>query len=344
MKAMVTIMLALGSVGVASAYDLGNQAPIKPIVTYPENIPNPILQGGDTIANATVIPGLPYDDSGTTVGYTDNYQSTCFYAGGAPDVVYRITIPPGTGAIGVSLCGSTYDTGLYILDAALREIACNDDYCGLQSQLDHVPVTTGQTYYIVVDGYSSASGSYVLRCTTWITCCVLSCPNTGVPEDEPPLSDGYIDTYNGGCSAPGSPFQVLRGDLDGNLDLCGESGWYLNSGSFCRDTDWYILMKSSDSASIEITADAESGTYIGELGPQDCGAVAIVQSATVGPCIEASLTIGGPSGPVWFWVAPTVFTSPDGSWSYDYIVWFRGLEPAIATERFTWSSVKSLFE
>ncbi len=57
MRTLITITLAVGIVGVASAYDLGNQAPIKPMVTYPENIPNPILQGGDTIATATIYPG-----------------------------------------------------------------------------------------------------------------------------------------------------------------------------------------------------------------------------------------------------------------------------------------------
>jgi hypothetical protein len=55
------------------------------------NVPDPtiILQGGDNINDATIINSLPYSDSGTTAGYTDDYQEMCPYAiGDAPDVVY----------------------------------------------------------------------------------------------------------------------------------------------------------------------------------------------------------------------------------------------------------------
>jgi hypothetical protein len=38
---------------------------------------------------------------------------------------------------------------------------CNDDYCGLQSQVDFY-ASADATYIVVVDGYSSATGSYVL--------------------------------------------------------------------------------------------------------------------------------------------------------------------------------------
>ena len=76
MRKLLVLALVLGLVGVAAAYDLGNQAPVKSPVSYPENIPNPVRQGGDTVANATVIPALPYNDSGTTVGYTDDYDES----------------------------------------------------------------------------------------------------------------------------------------------------------------------------------------------------------------------------------------------------------------------------
>ncbi|GAF75977.1 unnamed protein product, partial [marine sediment metagenome] len=40
------------------------------------NVPNPglILQGGDDIGSATEIASLPYSDTGTTEGYTDDYD------------------------------------------------------------------------------------------------------------------------------------------------------------------------------------------------------------------------------------------------------------------------------
>ena len=53
------------------------------------------------------------------------------------------------------------------------------------------------------------------------------------------------------------------------------------------------------------------------------------------------MTITGyaPGAPVWFWVGPTVFSPPGGDDStYDYVVWFTGLEPGVvATEATTWS-------
>ena len=35
------------------------------------------------------------------------------------------------------------------------------------------------------------------------------------------------DTYTGGCNAPGLPMQVLQGDANGELLLCGRTGFFL---------------------------------------------------------------------------------------------------------------------
>jgi hypothetical protein len=43
--------------------------------------------GGETIEDATVIPSLPYTDTGATCGYGHDYTD-CVYNAGAPDVVY----------------------------------------------------------------------------------------------------------------------------------------------------------------------------------------------------------------------------------------------------------------
>jgi len=337
MRKLLVLALVLGLVGVAAASDLGNQAPEKIPGIYPENVPNPVLQGGDTIANATVIPGLPYTDSGTTAGYVDNYTSTCYFAGGAPDVVYSYTAT-ATGPVLVSLCGSTYDTGLSVLNSALVEVACNDDFCGLQSELS-LTMNAGTTYYIIVDGYSSASGAYTLNMRAVVPC-ILTCPAGGYPEHEPALVPDYVDNWNGGCNTPGYPFQTLTME---NTPLCGVSGWYLSAGSQYRDTDWYILT-SGPNGMIEITADAEYAVYIFELSPRDCASVGVAQQATAGPCNEAFMTIpGAPNTPVWFWVGPTVFADPDGGDNmFDYIVWFD--YGVVATESTTWGTIKALYE
>ena len=129
-------------------------------------------QGGDTIATAVLIPTIPFSGSGTTVGYTNNYDAVCPYTGSlSPDVVYSI-VPCLTGALDITLCaGSNYDTKLYVMDSAQNVIACNDDLCpGYVSELTAangtaVSVTAGALYYIVVDGYSGASGNYTIDIT-----------------------------------------------------------------------------------------------------------------------------------------------------------------------------------
>jgi hypothetical protein len=347
MRKMLVLVLVLGLVGVAAASDLGNRAPVKAPGTYPVNVPNPERQGGDTIANATVINALPYNDSGTTVGFVDNYSASCFFAGGAPDVVYKYTVAADVTGLDIALCGSSYDTGLYVYDASLNEIACNDDFCGLQSQLDGVAVAPGGIYYIVVDGYNAASGSYVISVEADVPC-LLDCPAGGVAEGEPPLQDEYVDNWNGGCNTdPGFPFQSLTADGNGNLTLCGVSGWDNFQGSQYRDTDWFILTKGP-AGNIEVTVDAEEATLIFELGPQICGSAAVIQQATGGPCAEAFMTISGYShlAPVWFWVGPTVFApSPGGANMYEYVVWFTGLDPGtVATEPTTWGTLKALYQ
>jgi hypothetical protein len=338
-------------VGIAAAADIGNQAPIKSTPVVPDNPVDPARQGGDNIFDATVIGGLPYSDTGTTAGYLDDYDEICPYSGStSPDVVYTYTAG-ATEAVNIDLCGSSYDTKLYVYDGGLALVACNDDFyfdavCGTYvSKLENVPFAAGQTYYIVIDGYGGSFGNYILDIQGFEPC-VVDCPAGGYPENEPPLADGYVDNWNGGCNTPGFPFQNLAADNLGNLTLCGVSGWYIGgSGGSYRDTDWFIAVMGPGGV-IDMTMDAEYATYFFELFPQDCGAVGVVQSPIAGPCLEAYMTISGytPGAAVWVWAGPTVFASPDGTNMYDYVIWFTGLEPDVATENTSWSNVKALFE
>ncbi len=124
------------------------------------------------------------------------------------------------------------------------------------------------------------------------------------------------------------------------------SGWYLSQGSNFRDTDWYLLTQGP-AGDIEVTVDADLATYVFELGPQVCDSVGVLQQVTGGPCSEATMTISGYAhgAPVWFWAGPTVFVPPSGADDeYNYVCWFTGLEPAVATEATTWSTVKALYD
>ena len=61
----------------------------------------------------------------------------------------------------VSLVGSEFDTQLDVYSDCETQLGYNDDYDGVQSQVDLTNVATG-TYHCKVYGYSSAFGNYVL--------------------------------------------------------------------------------------------------------------------------------------------------------------------------------------
>lgn len=108
---------------------------------------------GETCAVAIPIPALPFTDSGTTVGYANNYDYACPYTGStSPDVVYAYT-PAVNEALKINLCDSEYDTKVYVYEdlCCNPPIACNDDdttVCTLayRSYLTCVPVQAGHTY------------------------------------------------------------------------------------------------------------------------------------------------------------------------------------------------------
>jgi hypothetical protein len=337
--------------------DLGARAPAKMIIPGPVVPPDPAVlrQGGDTMDDAFVIPSLPFAATGTCVGYNFNYDWSCgMEAGPYGDVVYAYT-PPVDQRIDIDLCGTFDDTFLhvfYIDDGEFIRYACNDDYwfddvCGeYVSRIPDLPAAAGVTYYIVVHGFYRTLEWYQISVTEFVPCDLGSLPGSD-PEGEPPLVDNYHDTYNGGCNSLeyGAPFQHLSGDANGELSFAGVSGWYLYQGYPYRDTDWFTATIGAAGA-VTVTADAEVEAYVLELGPQDCAAVAIVQTIAIGRCAPASLVITGtPGSTVWLWAGPISVPAP--SYYHDdefqYALWLTGLEAGVATETATWGAIKTLY-
>ncbi|HSN55939.1 MAG TPA: hypothetical protein VLT32_14800 [Candidatus Sulfomarinibacteraceae bacterium] len=189
MRSRSFVLVAIVAVAAAGAVQAGTTGQLSwsdvlldktpTTVVPPPPDPDVILQGGDTCATATVISSLPYTDDGTTVGYTNDYDEVCPYSDStSPDVVYAFT-PATDMAIDISLCVGTtnYDTKLYVYEGSCPgagNIACNDDECtaplypsSFVSSLTAVPLTGGQTYYIVVDGYGGDSGPYSIDVAEW---------------------------------------------------------------------------------------------------------------------------------------------------------------------------------
>ena len=327
----------------AAALDdtLSNQTPPKPVrvVVPPPATPEVIRQGGDTIADAVTITLPVINGTGSTAGYNDDYYEVCPYSGSpSPDVVYTF-IPDYDMSINVNTLGSAYDTLIYIYDQDLYFVACNDDFWpDYTSFMQNVSVVGGARYFLIIDGYGSESGDYLLNITEYVPC-ELTCPDGAAYEGEPPLTIDYVDNYNGGCSTEGgAPFQSITSDW-----FCGVSGFYESGGLAYRDTDWFSLVIPG-SGELEIIGDAEVASWMYELGPQDCNTVGIVQQVSIGRCAEGAMTIVGTEGStVWFWVGPQIFGSPDrhAVIEYDYVLWFSS--SSVATEDHSWSDVKSLF-
>ena len=173
-------------------------------------------QGGDTFADAVAIT-FPYNGSGTTVGYENDYgpfdDNTNILCdpnsspswGLASDVVYKLTLTESMNIV-VNLDGSNYDTALGVYDSSNTALVlANDDYNNLQSyvQCDLPP----GTYYIVVDGYMSDEGNYEIA----------------VYEHFPPEEFAYIEVSEEEA-APGENVSVIV-----NVDA---TGYMLGTGSF----------------------------------------------------------------------------------------------------------------
>jgi hypothetical protein len=307
-------------------------------------------QGGDAISVAFPIDELPFTDAGSTAGYADDYDVDCPFPSNAPDVVYSYDTTVSI-VVSVDLCGSGYDTKIYIYDSELNAVACNDDFyyddlCGNHvSKIEDALLVPG-TYYIVIDGYWASHGDYIFTITGYEPCDIL-CPPGAFNEDEPPLIEDYVDLYNGGCNTDSEEplLQEVPGDANGSGLLCGMSGWYSHQGSFLRDTDWFLLTMGP-SGTIDVEAYVEQTTDLFELGPQDCSAVEVIQSTTVAHCSQATMIIGGyaPGQTVWFWVGPSYPTYPPLAGSeYDYVIHFTGLNHTVVVQSTTWSAVKALY-
>lgn len=131
-------------------------------VQAPEG-PGP-LNDNCAAASPILIGNTAFDNTGAT---TDGpAHASCLFFGDdqvGSDIWYDFTATESNTLI-VSLCGSLYDTKVAIYNGCGcpatdgNLLACNDDFCGLQS-FATTPVIQGQCYKIRVGGFAGAMGS-----------------------------------------------------------------------------------------------------------------------------------------------------------------------------------------
>lgn len=141
------------------------------------------------------------------MGATADAVPTCITTlNSAPGVWYKLDNV--TGAVTVSLCGSSYDTKMGVFTGTCAAPVCvtgNDDFCGLQSQVSFT-ATLGTTYYVLVTGFSTSSGAFTLlaTCTQIIDPCSSIASTTCGTSNTATLSGaGVWSPATCGFSTPG---------------------------------------------------------------------------------------------------------------------------------------------
>ncbi len=350
MKRFLIVILALSIAGVAFAADVNTSNTQTEVIKdgHSDGVMLPtVREGGEDIASAVVIAGLPFNDTGLTCDNVDDYDETCPYGGStAPDVVYSYT-PAADGAITIDLCNSLYDTKVFVYENVHTPgvpYACNDDYytgapCfAYSSAIIAMPVTGGNTYFIVVDGYGGGCGEYNLDIIedTPPEPCVVDCPADALDEGEGPVSDGYVDTFNGGCNSVPPVYTALTVEAGGCTTICGLGGFY--SGG--RDTDWYEFVAPTDITGIVFQGESFFDVFMLEAS---CDPIVAVDGFSTGACDDDATeysfaTVAGTTYWIFVGVQFDTGTAPD----IDYVMSVCGFD-VVATENATWGGVKSLF-
>jgi len=123
----------------------------------------PVPPTNDDFAQAVAMSSLPFSQSMETGAATiaGDDPLLCTGSTGGATVWYRL-VAPAAGELTVHTSGSSYDTVLAVFSGArgaLTQLACNDDYANLQSQVT-LNVAAGTTYFVEVADY------YTINSTT----------------------------------------------------------------------------------------------------------------------------------------------------------------------------------
>jgi len=127
--------------------------------------PAPPPPANDDFANAKVVPALPFRDTVSTAGATQEEFELSSCDTGKHTVWYSFT-PDTTQFVQADTLGSDFDTVLAFYTgaslASLTFVGCNDDTDGLQSTVT-AKLNQGQTYYFQVGGFYGYKGSLVFH-------------------------------------------------------------------------------------------------------------------------------------------------------------------------------------
>ncbi|MBJ94094.1 MAG: hypothetical protein CMP23_06390 [Rickettsiales bacterium] len=175
----------------------------------------------------------------------DRYACTTWNATG-PELAYSFTAEEsGSVAAVLAEVEAGQDLDVYVMEDLAQ--GCHSDGCVAFGDLEAIfDVVAGSTYYVVIDGYVGAAGSFVLELE-----CAASVP--GDDDDSGPEDDGLATQPSEDCD------DGLDNDGDGVAD-CGDSDCVadINCTSGVCSADGSL----SEGASISGTNDASGSTSV----------------------------------------------------------------------------------
>jgi hypothetical protein len=164
--------------------------------------------------------------------------------------VWYVYTPSISGNATISLCGSLFDTKLAVYDGYTcgplpTQIVCNDDACGLQSEV-LIPVVGGQQYLIEVGGYSSNVGDGFLTISVCAPPANDNCEDAVVQTTFPAVINGDNTCSSNQCASfPGNHVWeafTITGDASVTISYQGtlpafQNAW-LNLATDCPCSDF----------------------------------------------------------------------------------------------------------
>jgi hypothetical protein len=299
----------------------------KPIQDFSyKYLPPSGREGGEDIASAILIPAIPFSDNGLTCDNVDDYDETCpFTSPGSSDVVYSYT-PATNGSIDIDLFGSDYDTKVYVYQNGYTPgypYACNDDYYpNYVSKIIAMPVTAGNTYYIVIDGWYGDCGNYVLTIGMGTDCS--ACLSCSIPEGEPDIPNNGLDITNGGCNSNPQVFMPLQL----NRVLCGRANTYDYFGDSYRDTDWYELTLT-EAGTLYWSGIAMYNLQLVILSSDYCDPLYQTTYAigTAPMCSILTISADLPAGTYYLWAGPSFYSDMPGGANYNAVATLNAPPP-----------------
>ena len=237
-----------------------------------------------------------------------------------PGAWYRFT---GDGKpITVSTCEgtNTFDTSISVFCGPCGGnsqmcVAANDDDCGNGGSRVTFCTLAGNTYYVLVTGFSSAIGTFDLTflrsgtaCTDAPACtpCTITIPVAAIAENEPACGTNYNDNFNAGCfSTPPRYSQIAPGQT-----IAGKAGTFVRNGQDFRDTDWYEFTLTQP-AEVLLIARAEFPFQLGLIdGRTACASTINLNLGDVRSpsCTDAVIRIVLPAGRFIAFAAPSALS------------------------------------